>query len=157
MDSAESFTATFGVPPADGMGEFLASGEVSADFRARLDAQRDAPADPWSLGFARVHGGRRLVAGMAGFKGPPGEDGVVEITYGVAPSFQNQGLATEPTRALLAFADADPRVRLVLAHTLRGPTASARVPARCGFTCRGEVEDLEDGVVWRWELSPQRL
>jgi len=155
MDGAESFTATFGVPSAQGVGEFMSSGEVSPQFMARLEANREAPADPWSFGFALVHRDARLVVGMAGFKGPPAEDGTVEIAYGVAPSFRNQGLATEAARALVAFACADPRIRRVLAHTLREPNPSTRVLTKCGFTCRGDVEDPEDGTVWRWEWMGQ--
>ncbi len=39
------------------------------------------------------------------------------------------------------------------AHTLPAPNASTRVLAKCGFERTGEVEDPEDGLVWRWERS----
>ena len=153
IESVESFGTCFGVPAAEGLREFAVSGEVSPEFLARIDQQREAPADPWSFGFALVHRDKRLVVGMAGFKGPPGPEGAAEIAYGVVPTFQNQGMATEAARALLAFALADPRVRLVRAHTRCEPNASTRVLTKCGFACRGEVEDPEDGIVWRWETS----
>ncbi len=123
--------------------------QVSADWLARL-ASLTSP-DPWRIGFNLVHRASNSVIGKAGFKGPPGEDGVVEIAYGVAPDHQGKGYATEAAQALVAFAWRSGRVRLVIAHTLPEPNASTRVLTKCGFRKIGEVIDPEDGLVWRWE------
>lgn len=81
----------------------------------------------------------------------PDADGLVEIAYGIDEAFQGHGYATEAAAALVDFAFADPRVRVVCAHTLCQAAASPRVLEKCGFTHVGEVVDPEDGPVWRFE------
>ena len=76
---------------------------------------------------------------------------MVEIAYGIVPGFQGHGCATEAAAAGVAFAFGDSRVRVVRAHTLPIANASTRVLAKCGFAHTGEVEDPDDGVLWRWE------
>ena len=107
-------------------------------------------------GFAVVHRESRSVIGTVGFKGPPDEDGVVEIAYGIVPVFQGRGYATEAAQAAVAFAFGSGQVRHVRAHTLPTPNASTGVLAKCGFKRSGEVEDPEDGLVWRWERGKER-
>jgi RimJ/RimL family protein N-acetyltransferase len=149
IESYERFEECFGLPAADGLRAFLLSDEVSPAWLARL--RESLAANPWDHGFAIVHRETQSVVGSFGFKGPPDDDGVVEIAYGIVPAFQGRGYATEATGAGVAFAFASGRVRLVRAHTLPTPNASTRVLAKCGFIWTGEVEDPEDGLVWRWE------
>ena len=127
--------------------------EVSADWLARVRAANSA--DPWSCGFAMVHRASDAVIGSCGYKSPPSADGVVEIAYGVDPSHQRRGYATEAARALVAYAFDSGSVRTVRAHTLPGPNASTRVLAKCGFHLIGEVVDPDDGLVWRWEIDSE--
>ena len=148
--SSERYETLFGVPPAEGLREFIVSEEVAPEFLAQLEAATQA--DPWTHGFALVHAADQVVVGMGGFKGPPDDNGMVEIAYGIVPSYQNKGLATEAARALVRYAFASGRgIRLVRAHTLPEPNASTRVLTKCGFARVGEVLDPEDGLVWRWE------
>ena len=148
--SSDRYETLFGVPPAEGLREFIVSEEVSPEYLAQLEAATKA--DPWTHGFALVHISDQVVVGMGGFKGPPGAENLVEIAYGVVPSYQNKGLATEAARALVRFAFASGRgIRVVRAHTLPEPNASTRVLTKCGFARVGEVLDPEDGPVWRWE------
>ena len=77
--------------------------------------------------------------------------GIVEIAYGIVPS-QGAGYASELARALISHARADSRVELIIAHTLPTENASTSVLTKCGFVFRGEVDDPDDGRVWRWEL-----
>ena len=107
--------------------------------------------DPWVLGFNIVHNASGSLLGSCGFKGPPDDDGMVEIAYGIEPQHHNQGYATEATEALVRFAFSNGDVRVVRAHTLSNTNASARVLAKCGFMSVGQVVDPEDGLVWRWE------
>jgi RimJ/RimL family protein N-acetyltransferase len=123
--------------------------ELSADWLARLRAS--TPPDPWTLGFFMVHLDSDVVVGKCGFKGPPAEDGMVEIAYGVSPEHQGKGYATEAARSMTEYAFSSGKVRVVRAHTLPEPNASTRVLTRCGFRRIGEVIDPEDGLVWRWE------
>ena len=151
IDAPQDLEGLAGYPIADGLRDFYTSGDVSA---AWLEALRSAThADPWRHGFFIADPENRRIVGTAGFKGPPDADGVVEIAYGVAPEYQCRGYATEAAKALVDFAFADTRVRIVRAHTLPEPNASTRVLARNNFRRLGEVIDSEDGRVWRWELA----
>ena len=125
--------------------------QLSPDWLARLAATTTV--DPWVLGFSVVLAASGDVIGACGFKGPPDADGMVEIAYGFAPAHQNKGYATEAAAALVQFAYADARVRVVRAHTMEEANASARVLVKCGFHPRGQVIDPEDGPVFRWEIE----
>jgi RimJ/RimL family protein N-acetyltransferase len=151
IDGAERFEADAGVPLADGLRAMFVSGEVSPAWIAHL---REAPGpDPWTLGFAVVHRDDERVIGSAAFKGAPDEDGVVEIAYGIAPSYEGHGYATEAAKALVAFALERVDVTSIRAHTKPENNASGRVLAKSGFHQVGEVVDPEDGLVWRWERA----
>ena len=136
---------------------FYVSDAVSAAWLESLRAAAGTPPDPWTYGFFIVERSSGMVIGSAGFKGPPDAQGMVEIAYGVDPSCQGQGFATEAAGALLRYAAADPRVRLLRAHTLPEANASTRVLGKCGFVHIGEVVDPEDGPVWRWERSAAHI
>jgi RimJ/RimL family protein N-acetyltransferase len=143
-----------GLRAAPGLRDFIESGEVSPAWLERL--QTATTADPWEHGFGVVHRDDGLVIGGCGFKGPPDADGVVEIAYGIVPAYERRGYATEAAGALVAIASADPRVRLIRAHTLATNNASVRVLTKNGFSFVGDVVDPEDGPVWRWERGPAR-
>ena len=130
---------------------------MTADERAELSSewlsQLESPTvDVWTLGFDMIDRATGMAIGGCGFKGPPGADRVVEIAYGVAPSYQGSGYATESAAALVAYAFRSGRVRLVRAHTRSSVNASSRVLTKCGFRAVGEVIDPEDGLVSRWEI-----
>jgi ribosomal-protein-alanine N-acetyltransferase len=95
--------------------------------------------------FPDRSGGEREVIGVAGYAGPPTEDGVVEIGYAVAPEHQRRGYATEATAALLSRAFEDPRVRVVAATTFPSLVASIGVLTKTGFAFAGAGEG--DGTV----------
>jgi len=149
IEDPQRYEELAGFPAAAGLREYFTSGEVSQDFLNSLRAPSDP--DPWRFGFAVVHRQERAVMGTGGYKGPPDASGMVEIAYGVAPAFQGRGYATEIARALCAYALESDLVRLLRAHTLPEPNASTRVLKKNGFEFVGEVDDPEDGRVWRWE------
>ena len=155
IEGDERFEERFGLSAAEGLRAFIVSDEVSPAWLARLRAS--SAADPWVHGFAVVHRESRSVIGNVSFKGPPDEEGMVEIAYGIVSAFQGRGYATEAAEAGVAFAFADGRVRLVRAHTLPTTNASTRVLEKCGFEHTGEVVDPEDGLVWRWERNKELL
>jgi [ribosomal protein S5]-alanine N-acetyltransferase len=152
LEGTEAYERRFGIRVAEGVREFLAGPEVSAEFLERLN--RPAAADPWKDGFAVVHIADNIVIGQCSFTGPPGADETVEIAYGIAPGYTNRGHAGEAAQELIAYAMASGRIRTIRAHTLPQPNASTRVLKKCGFTLLGEVTHPEDGVVWRWEMQP---
>jgi ribosomal-protein-alanine N-acetyltransferase len=94
-----------------------------------------------------------VIAGVCGYTGPPNTQGVVEVAYGIAPSFRGQGLATWAAAELIRRAFEDVRVRVVCAHTLPEENASTRVLKKVGMTFVGLDEDVDAGTVWRWELA----
>jgi len=149
MDGTQSFQELSGLTVADGLREMFTSGEVSPQWLEQLRAAKEP--NPWMHGFHVILRESNVVIGSVGFKGPPDGDGMVEIAYGIAPSFQGRGYATEAATAGVSFAFQDPSVSLVRAHTLPTNNASTRVLTKCGFRRVGEVIDPEDGLVWRWE------
>lgn len=124
--------------------------EVSPEWLARM---RKTEPSPWTHGFEIVDGMTGTVVGSCGYKGPPDSGGTVEIAYAVHPDQRGRGFAKEASTALIKFAFGA-GARLVRAHTRPANDASARVLVACGFERVGEVVDPEDGLVWRWELSP---
>ncbi|HEY6205869.1 MAG TPA: GNAT family N-acetyltransferase [Chthoniobacterales bacterium] len=114
--------------------------------------------DPWKFGFAVLHKIDNVVIGMCGFTAPPDANGAVELAYGIVPSYQGKGYATEAAAALVDLATADPRVRIIRAHTLPERNASTRVLEKCRFRKIGEVVDPENNLVWGWErkLAPSQ-
>jgi len=148
----EDFERLLGVSAAEGLRTFFVSADVSSKWLAAL---RNAPSpDPWRHGFFVVHRESGAVIGSAGFKGPPDSTGAVEIAYGIVPSFEGRGYATEAAGALVGFASASGQVRTVRAHTLPESNASTHVLLKCGFHHIDTVVDPEDGTVWRWERKP---
>ena len=149
IEQSERFADVSPYPAAVGLRDFFVSGEVSAAWLANLRTRQHP--DPWTLGFAVVHREERQVIGSAGFKGAPDADGVVEIAYGIVPTFEGRGYATEAAHALVAYAFSNGLVQRVRAHTLPTKNASTRVLTKCGFVRLGDVIDPDDGPVWRWE------
>ncbi len=152
IDQPERFEQVLGLPAGDGLHGCFASDDVSPNWLAAL--RNSSSPDPWRHGFFVVHREGGLVIGSAGFKGPPDSAGIVEVAYGIAPSFQGRGYATEAAAAVVGFAFASGQVRLVRAHTRPEANASTRVLLKCGFRHVGAVVDPDDGPVWRWERGP---
>jgi RimJ/RimL family protein N-acetyltransferase len=94
--------------------------------------------------------GGRTAVGVCGFKGPPDDEGTVELGYGVLEEHRRQGYAVEAVRALLDAAFDDVRVTRVAAETLPELEPSIGVLRRCGFHLRGEGS--EPGVI-RYEKT----
>ena len=138
-----------GVRAGTGLREFFVSDELSPQWLERLRSATGP--DPWVFGFAVIHHEDQRVIGAASFKGPPDDDGVVEIAYGIVPAYQGRGYATEAASALVTFAVERVDVCTIRAHTLPANDASMRVLAKAGFQLVGDVIDEEDGVVCRWE------
>lgn len=101
---------------------------------------------PWGSYLARLDG---QAIGICAFKAAPNEAGEVEIAYMTFPAFEGRGHATAMIAMLGTIAEqagATP-----IAHTLPEENASNKALRRNGYAFAGEVEDPEDGLVWRWE------
>ena len=157
IEQPDRFEETCALTPADGLRGFYVSGEVSPHWLEALrNSVRQGP-NPWRHGFWIIKKASGQIVGGAGFKGEPDAEGMVEIAYGVVPSREGRGYATEAARALIHFAGSDPRVKTLRAHTLPQANASTRVLTKCGFVHIGPVVDPDDGPVWRWERSAQHI
>jgi RimJ/RimL family protein N-acetyltransferase len=114
---------------------------IERAFSASLDAIRSDPACRlWGDRVMLPRTGPRRVLGSVVFHGAPGEDGIVEVAYGVEQDSQQQGYATEATRASVEWALAHPGVRLVRATTPSWHASSRRVLEKCGFRQIGSRE-----------------
>jgi RimJ/RimL family protein N-acetyltransferase len=112
----------------------------------------NAAHDGWWFYFLVLpdEAGGPVLAGLAGYKGPPSEDGTVEVGYSIVEDRQGRGYASEAVRGLVQRAFAEPGVRRVIAETLPELAASVAVLRKCGFHFVGDGS--EPGVV-RYELT----
>jgi ribosomal-protein-alanine N-acetyltransferase len=109
--------------------------ELMGSMAQRLE---DAPAETgwWSWYFVlrnRLTGSRVLI-GNGGFKGPPDEEGSVEIGYSVLPPHRSKGYTTEAVQALVSWAFEHSEVARVIAEARPGNLASVRVLQKVGFS-----------------------
>lgn len=104
------------------------------------------------LSYMPVWKEKNMLAGNCGFKGHP-KNGMVEIGYEVALEYRGKGLATEMAAALIDHAFKQPGVQCVQAHTLAEENESGSVLRKCGMKKMEEIEDPDDGKIWRWEIS----
>lgn len=93
----------------------------------------------------------RVLAGHAGFHGPPGVNGpgtagALEVGYTIFPAQRGRGYATEAIEALIAWAAREHDVRHFYASVAPDNAPSLAVIARLGFTRCGEQWDDEDGL-----------
>ena len=153
IESENSFLQRSGLNPAAGLRSFIVSDDVSNDFVDQLQQHANAPADPWCWGFFVLDPESNQVIGNAGFKGPPGENGTVEVAYGIVPSFEGNGCATRALGHLVEFAKRYPEVKRILAHTLPERNASCRVLEKHRFQQIETIQDPTDGTIWRWQYS----
>jgi ribosomal-protein-alanine N-acetyltransferase len=86
--------------------------------------------------------------GDLGFRGPPDEEGTVEIGYRVRDEHRRCGYATEAADALVRWALSQEGVARVVATCERRNTASIGVLERIGMRCV-----LERHGMLRWELA----
>ena len=86
-------------------------------------------ADPWGPHLFLAEDDGALV-GNGGWKGAP-IDGMAELGYAVAPSWQRRSIATAVVRELVGRAR-NAGLRTVVAHTLVEESASTRVLWKCG-------------------------
>ncbi|HRN33156.1 MAG TPA: GNAT family N-acetyltransferase [Saprospiraceae bacterium] len=94
--------------------------------------------------------------GSCGYKGKPTVEGIIEIGYEIAHQYRNRGLATELAKGLIENAFKNETVKLIIAHTLGQENASTKVLQKCGFTKVEEINDPENGLLWKWQLKRQQ-
>jgi RimJ/RimL family protein N-acetyltransferase len=126
--------------------DYPTEGDVRVATRLR-DGSTDFPATPPPWDRCRVVDvDSGLTIGGIGFHRVPDDDGVVEIGYGIATSFQGRGAATQAVSALIDVAVRG-GARVVVAGTDADNLASQRVLEKNGFR-----RTADDGSELRWAL-----
>lgn len=115
-------------------------------------------ADAGSMGWLGYYvtttvDGQQMLAGTAGFKGRPDENGGVEIGYSIIPELHRRGIATETIKLLIGHAFGNPDVRRIKAETLPRLIPSIGVLIKCGFMQTGEGFDPEEGKTLLFALD----
>ncbi len=124
----------------------------------------DADTRAWLRGIMAAHlgdtdyAGWYIVAlgglvGTCGYTGPADAAGKVEIGYAVIPGAQRRGYATRAVQLLITRAFRDPRVNVVVAHTLAAAIASQRVLHGCGFVQTDSRIDPKEGEMLEFSLQ----
>jgi len=99
----------------------------------------------WYVALPDPEGEGKTLIGQAGFKGPPGADGTVEVGYSIMEEQQRKGYGTEATGALVHWAFSHPEVSRVVAETYPHLRPSLRVMEKNGMTFMGPGS--EEGVI----------
>lgn len=92
--------------------------------------------DWYAMWMIELHSGTHI--GDLCFKGL-GEDGTVEIGYGILEEYRCRGYASEAVEAAVLWALKQPGVRRVEAEAEADNLASLRVLEKCGFVPAGTV------------------
>lgn len=106
------------------------------DFMEKQYAQH-----PHTLGWNRyviLRSGSILIGTLGAF---PHSDTEAEIGWGILPSWQRMGLATEATLAHIAYLFDTTPLQTLIAHTFPDLTASIRVMEKCGFLPDGPGDE----------------
>lgn len=125
-------------------------GDALVLFPMMIEQYQDTPDQvPW--GGVIIEREEWVAVGQMGFKGVPDQDGNVEIGYGINPSYQRRGYATEMVRALVEWALMQPSVWSVTAECREDNHGSIRVLEKVGFQHIGQRLDEEDGSLLLWK------
>lgn len=102
--------------------------------------EKEPEAAGWLAYYVLLEGekGRPTAIGIAGFQGPPDDEGTVEVGFAIVEDRQRMGYATETTRALVEWAFRHPEVLRVEGYTLPDLKPSIRVLERSGFRRDGK-------------------
>jgi ribosomal-protein-alanine N-acetyltransferase len=150
LESNEALGVSLGaLVPETWPPEFLDAASLEFVLRRMVEGE---PLSVWWLYFVvlpQAQAGRTLI-GSVGYKGPPSDDGMVEVGKGIVRDHHRQGYASEAARGLVARAFASPEVTRVAAETYPELVGSIGVLRRCGFRFIGEGS--EPGVI-RYEIT----
>lgn len=86
--------------------------------------------------------------GSADFKNLPGDNGEVEIGYGINHDYEGKGYMTETLEAMCKWAFEQKGIKCVIAETEKDNYASQRVLQKCGM---GKYKETDTGLWWKLE------
>ncbi|MBB6455348.1 ribosomal-protein-alanine N-acetyltransferase [Salirhabdus euzebyi] len=108
--------------------------------------QNDPSMLGWGVWFV-VDKESNTVIGDIGFKGKPNDHHTVDIGYGVHPTYQGKGIATEAVRGLIDWAFQQ-NVEIVTADCLQDNIPSIKVLEKIGMTKTKTHDDM-----FYWEIK----
>lgn len=101
----------------------------------------------WGVWFIIDKQTNKIVGDM-GFKGKPNDEGSVEVGYGIMPSEQNKGYATEALRCIVEWAFRSDSVNKIVAECLEDNIPSIKVLEKLKMTQTEKV----NGMLY-WQLN----
>lgn len=111
------------------------------------DIEKDSSLVGWGVWLV-IKKENNMIIGDIGFKGKPDSDKVVEIGYGIAPSLQKKGYATEAVREIVKWAFTSNHVEKIVAECHYENPASIRVLEKIHFQRKERVKNM-----LKWELN----
>ena len=132
--------------------DYLVGDERRGVWRMRSEQFDQDPASAgWVTGLVWDQRQSRVV-GAAGFHGPPDDEGMVEIGYGIDPAHRRRGYARAALEALLARAAREPDVHRVRVSIRPDNVPSSSLALQYGFRQIGEQWDDVDGLELVYEV-----
>lgn len=125
-------------------------GLVRALVIKRINIYHDPGNWLWHTYWVMIARSSMCTVGLIGFKGPPEEDGAVELGFSTHPAERKRGYMTEAVAALSKWAFTEGGVQAVRAETLKENIASQRVLIKNGFMQAGSTENS----FW-WQILQQ--
>ena len=124
--------------------------ELQAAYREMLDGSLEHPdmREWYAIWNIELSDGSGTPVGKLSFRGL-GEDGVLEIGYGMNEGFEGRGYMTEAVSAVVRWAAARDGVKLIEAETEESNAASKRVLEKSGFVPNGKTGEEGPRYVWK--------
>lgn len=146
IEGNESLAAKLNVSVPEQWSEF---GVEALEYAREKLAESKREAGWWT--YFPIHTEDNQLIGSGGFAGSPSPQGTVEIGYEIIEAYRGKGLATEMVKGLVRHAFEHKRVHTVIAHTLGKENPSTSVLRKCNFDIVAEINDPDEGMIWRWE------
>jgi RimJ/RimL family protein N-acetyltransferase len=96
------------------------------------------------------------IIGSVGFHNLPDENGMIEIGFGVDPTFQNKGYGKQLLHGMWGWVVSEPAVKTLRYTVAPENLVSQHIINKLGFNLVGEQMDEEDGVEQIYELSAEK-
>lgn len=101
----------------------------------------------WGVWFV-INQENNTVIGDIGFKGKPNSENIVEIGYGIVPSAQGKGYATEAVQKLIDWAFSNKSINKIVAECLDENIPSIRVLEKLQMKRMGSENNM-----LKWQLE----
>ena len=110
------------------------------------EAQKTPEEYLWLTNWQIILKSENKSIGSADFKNLPGENGEVEIGYGINSEYEGRGYMTETVEAMCKWALIQDGVKCVIAETEKDNYASQRVLQKCGME---KYKETDTGFWWK--------